>query len=123
MAALTIGIDFGTTNSAVARVGSGGNGEPTTEMAYFTHATGETDVYRSILYFEHYKTPAPPRTVGWTGPTAIERYLAAETKGAADSVAQVVSDEPQPDGHRRLRTPTYARGADRTNPARRSRAG
>ena len=81
MAALTIGIDFGTTNSAVARVGSGGNGEPTTEMAYFTHATGETDVYRSILYFEHYKTPAPPRTVGWTGPTAIERYLAAETKG------------------------------------------
>ena len=80
-ARLTIGIDFGTTNSAVARVRAGGPEGSATEMARFTHETGETDVYRSILYFEHYKTPAPPRTVGWTGPAAIERYLAAETKG------------------------------------------
>ena len=81
MSALTIGIDFGTTNSAVARARPGGAGVDATEMALFTHASGQTDVYRSILYFERHKTPPPPRTVGWSGPVAIEHYLAAETKG------------------------------------------
>ncbi len=81
MSSLTVGIDFGTTNSAVARARHRGAGIDATEMAHFAHASGETDVYRSILYFEQYRTPAPPRTVGWTGPVAIEHYLAAETKG------------------------------------------
>ena len=80
MSDLTIGIDFGTTNSAVARVRAGGAGIDATEMAFFAHASGQTDVYRSILYFEHHRTPSP-RTVGWSGPVAIEHYLAAETKG------------------------------------------
>jgi hypothetical protein len=56
-------------------------GVDATEMALFAHASGRTDVYRSILYFEHHRTPAPRRTVGWSGPVAIEHYLAAETKG------------------------------------------
>ncbi len=77
MSALTIGIDFGTTNSAVARARPGG----ATEIAFFAHASGTTDVYRSILYFEQQRTTAPRRTVGWSGPIAIEHYLAAETKG------------------------------------------
>src|SRR6187401_119229 len=81
MSALTVGIDFGTTNSAVARASNGGAGFDAIEMAQFAHASGQTDVYRSILYFEHYRTTVPPRTVGWTGPIAIEQYLAAETKG------------------------------------------
>ena len=81
MSALTIGIDFGTTNSAVARARAGGSGIDATETALFAHASGRTDVYRSILYFERHRTPAPPRTVGWSGPVAIEHYLAAETKG------------------------------------------
>ena len=80
MSALTIGIDFGTTNSAVARARSGA-GIDATEMALFTHASGQTDVYRSILYFEQHRTPASRYTVGWSGPVAIEHYLAAETKG------------------------------------------
>src|SRR5438552_11660448 len=50
-------------------------------MALFTHASGTTDVYRSMLYFEQHRTPPPTRTVGWSGPVAIEHYLAAETKG------------------------------------------
>lgn len=81
MAAITVGIDFGTTNSAVALARPGGSGLDATQMAQFVHAAGHTEVYRSILYFEHYRTPAPPRTVGWTGPAAIEQYLTAETKG------------------------------------------
>lgn len=81
MSALTIGIDFGTTNTAVARARHGGAGVEATEMARFAHASGQTDVYRSILYFEHHRTPAPPHTVGWSGPVAIEHYLAADTKG------------------------------------------
>ena len=82
MSALTIGIDFGTTNTAVARArDSGGAGIDATEMALFAHASGQTDVYRSILYFEQHRTPPPKRTVGWSGPVAIDHYLAAETKG------------------------------------------
>jgi len=80
LSALTIGIDFGTTNSAVARARAGGAGIDATEMALFAHASGWTDVYRSILYFERQQAP-PRRTVGWSGPRAIEHYLAAETKG------------------------------------------
>src|SRR4051812_15760811 len=49
-------------------------------MARFTHASGTTDVYRCILYFEQQRTPLK-RTAGWSGPVAIEHYLAAETKG------------------------------------------
>ena len=49
MSALTIGIDFGTTNSAVARVRDAGAGVDATEMALFAHASGQTDVYRSLL--------------------------------------------------------------------------
>ena len=67
MSALTIGIDFGTTNSAVARArhsGGAGVGVDATEMALFTHASGQTDVYRSILYFEHYRTELDP--IWWT---------------------------------------------------------
>lgn len=85
---VTVGIDFGTTNSAIARVSRAGvptssGADPMgigTDMAQFAHAGGHSDVYRSVLYFEHYKTQ-PPRTVGWTGPVAVQHYLAADTKG------------------------------------------
>ena len=81
MSAITVGIDFGTTNSAVAVARHRGAGPNTTEVAQFAHLFGLTEVYRSILYFEQYRTTVPPRTVGWTGPSAIDHYLAAETKG------------------------------------------
>jgi hypothetical chaperone protein len=72
-----IGIDFGTTNSAMARADASGS----TEVARFTHAGGLVDVYRSILYFEHHQLLGSAKTVSWTGPAAIEHYLAAEDKG------------------------------------------
>jgi len=65
-----IGIDFGTTNSSVALAYENGNIEP----VRFKAATGTTETYRSVLYFE-------ARAPGIGGPIAIERYLAADEKG------------------------------------------
>ncbi len=67
------GIDFGTTNSSVARITS--NGE--VELALFPYSGGETESYRSLLYLE--KTKAGVKA--WSGPAAIDEYLAADTKG------------------------------------------
>jgi len=72
-----IGIDFGTTNSTLARVT--GNGE--VELATFLFDGGLTDAYRSLLYLEQIKEHAKSTVKSWTGPEGIERYLAAETKG------------------------------------------
>jgi hypothetical chaperone protein len=67
-AAQAIGIDFGTTNSSVARATPAG-----VDLVRFPFAEGFTDAYRSLLYLEKQRW--------WTGPAAIEEYLAAETKG------------------------------------------
>jgi hypothetical chaperone protein len=68
-----IGIDFGTTNSSVAR--SNGCGE--IQLARFPFAGGITEAYRSLLYLDKVAS----RIKSWSGPAAIEEYLAAETKG------------------------------------------
>jgi hypothetical chaperone protein len=72
-----IGIDFGTTNSTVARASGNGHVEL---VAFPTHA-GETFSFRSVLYLEQVKHGARKQTHAWTGPSAIEHYLAAENKG------------------------------------------
>ena len=77
MDTLAIGIDFGTTNSSVARVTDTGE----IELARFPQADGFTDAYRSLLYLEHVKERGVSRIKSWSGPAAIEEYLAAETKG------------------------------------------
>src|SRR5476649_2055212 len=76
MSTPAIGIDFGTTNSSIARAHSG-----EIELARFSHAGGVTDAYRSLLYLEQVKDRGSSRIKSWTGPAAIEEYLAAETKG------------------------------------------
>jgi hypothetical chaperone protein len=49
-------------------------------VAQFPYLGRLTDSYRSLLYFERAETGT--RTVQcWTGPAAIEHYLASETKG------------------------------------------
>lgn len=72
-----IGIDFGTTNSSVALATGGSN----VELVPFAYGGGHTEAYRSLLYLEHVKERGRVSIKSWTGPTAIEQYLAAETKG------------------------------------------
>ncbi len=71
-----VGVDFGTTNSALAVAEPGD--EP--RLARFARAGGETDVFRSILYFER-DPDAGGRLRELAGPRAIERWLDADEKG------------------------------------------
>jgi hypothetical chaperone protein len=72
-----IGIDFGTTNSAVAMANE--LGQLTT--AHYRHGDTESETFRSILFF------APPHKgmrrelSAYAGPDAIDRYLHAEDGG------------------------------------------
>ncbi len=77
MSTHAVGIDFGTTNSSIAR--SNGAGE--IELARLSHAGGVTESYRSLLYLDKVKDRGASRIKSWSGPAAIEEYLAAETKG------------------------------------------
>jgi len=72
------GIDFGTTNSAVAMFQPGRQ----VQLARFYFRGEEMPACRSVLYFEQSKTARGQRRVhGWSGSEAIERYLDAEEKG------------------------------------------
>ena len=72
-----IGLDFGTTNSAIAVATTDG----TARLATFSSDGQPTAMFRSVLYFdpENLEPTGKPRAVG--GPEAIARYLQAETKG------------------------------------------
>jgi hypothetical chaperone protein len=77
MSAPFVGIDFGTTNSSVARVTPSGE----VELARFETASGTTDSYRSLLYLEQVRENGRTTVAAWSGPEGIERYLSAEAKG------------------------------------------
>lgn len=74
---LDIGIDFGTTNSSLARADVSGN----VHIVPFAAGTGFTDAYRSLLYLEQVKEGNFKTVKSWSGPDGIERYLTAENKG------------------------------------------
>jgi hypothetical chaperone protein len=65
-----VGVDFGTTNSAVAIADVSGN----SRLARFPSAHGSASTFPSVLYFE-------PKKPSVAGSAAIERYLASETRG------------------------------------------
>jgi hypothetical chaperone protein len=70
----SVGIDFGTTNSSVARVcGSGA-----VELARFPVGEDLTDTYRSLLYLEESIEGTRKTVKSWTGPEGIARYLEAD---------------------------------------------
>ncbi|MES1256920.1 MAG: Hsp70 family protein [Acidobacteriota bacterium] len=71
------GIDFGTTNSSIARADASG----AVEMVRFASGTTLTEAYRSLLYLEQVTERNVKTVKSWSGPEGIERYLAAETKG------------------------------------------
>lgn len=70
-----LGIDFGTTNSAVALA----EGSAPPRLAHFSAGDTATDTFRSILYFE----PKPQRGAEsvFAGPQAVQRYRQAAHKG------------------------------------------
>ncbi len=73
----TIGIDFGTTNSSIASADCSGE----VQLAKFPYLGGLTDAYRSLLYLQREKQGGVNTLKSWTGPAAIEQYLAADVKG------------------------------------------
>lgn len=73
-----LGIDFGTTNSALGIVDD--NGPP--QLAHFADGRGTTDTFRSILYFEPWSMRGAQGPDGIVaGPAAIRRYRDAHPKG------------------------------------------
>ena len=75
---LAVGFDFGTTNSSVAIAGE----DAQVRLASFPSTGTETPSFRSVLYFEQYKTrEGMKRAHSLTGPAAIEHYLQTDEKG------------------------------------------
>jgi len=73
----TIGVDFGTTNSSIACAGPAGE----IQLAQFPYLGSLTDSYRSLLYLQRVKEGGVNTLKSWTGPEAIDEYLAADVKG------------------------------------------
>jgi hypothetical chaperone protein len=78
LTASAIGIDFGTTNSSIARCVQGSS---TVEMARFPFLGATTESYRSLLYLENHREHGKNKLVSWTGPAGIEHYLSREAGG------------------------------------------
>src|SRR5512142_2240832 len=72
-----IGIDFGTTNSAVAIADE--NGQVTTQR--FKFKDSELETFRSILYFAAAEKGSGKRMLSYAGPEAIYQYLHADHGG------------------------------------------
>jgi hypothetical chaperone protein len=78
MASCAVGIDFGTTNSSIARCTGD---RSSVEVARFPFLGGTTESYRSLLYLENHRQAGKNKLVSWTGPAGIEHYLSRETTG------------------------------------------
>jgi hypothetical chaperone protein len=74
---VTIGVDFGTTNSSIAYA----EGADEVRLAKFAYLGDLTEAYRSLLYLEQLKENGANKLKSWTGPEGIERYISAESKG------------------------------------------
>jgi hypothetical chaperone protein len=72
-----IGIDFGTTNSAIAVADESGE----VKMAHFPSSDSEIETFRSILFFEPPQKGMRRELSAYAGPEAIDRYLHAEEGG------------------------------------------
>jgi len=72
-----VGLDFGTTNSAIAVAGADG----TVRLARFAEADRLAATFRSILYFFHPQDPGAGSRYAVSGPDAISAYLSSEPRG------------------------------------------
>lgn len=73
-----VGIDFGTTNSSIARCVDRSS---MVELVHFPLLGGTTESYRSLLYLEQHRQQGKNRLISWTGPAGIEHYLSREIAG------------------------------------------
>lgn len=80
---ISVGIDFGTTNSSVAW----GADPSQIELVAFPAAAGPTESFRSVLYLEQHKRVGRTQVKSFTGPAAIEEYLNAGTRPDMDEVS------------------------------------
>jgi hypothetical chaperone protein len=74
---MQIGLDFGTTNSSIARID--GNAQIT--LAQFQLGGALTESFRSLLYLERLREAGRITIKSWAGPEGIERYLESDDKG------------------------------------------
>src|SRR5215208_2009257 len=72
-----IGLDFGTTNSAIAVA----DNDRQATLATFADGSATTTSFRSILYFPAKDRSSPQKIETHAGPEAINSYLDADTKG------------------------------------------
>jgi hypothetical chaperone protein len=72
-----VGLDFGTTNSAVALATAG----EAPRLARFASHAGETETFRSVLFFEGRRPGQRHAELAYAGPSAIEHYLESAQKG------------------------------------------
>jgi len=75
--ARSVGLDFGTSNSAVTCVDAAG----VPVLARFPTAAGMTDTFPSVLHFERELEEGVPTVHAYAGAEAIERYLSHDTPG------------------------------------------
>lgn len=71
-----VGLDFGTTNSAVAAL----TGSEVV-LAEFASTEGKSPTFPSVLYFERHRHAGGTRVTYHAGPAAITRYLETDDKG------------------------------------------
>jgi hypothetical chaperone protein len=72
-----IGLDFGTTNSAIAAAAADGS----VALATFAGEGYRTATFRSVLYFDPERRTPDRKPQAMAGPTAIVSYLQADTRG------------------------------------------
>src|SRR5262245_6260880 len=77
MTARSVGLDFGTSNSAVTCIDA--TGAPV--LAQFPGTGGMTDTFPSVLHFERELEGGVPTVHAYAGTEAIERYLSHDTPG------------------------------------------
>ena len=72
-----LGVDFGTSNSAVTRLDE----EGVSHLARFVSPAGEADTFPSVLHFEREIERGIASVQAYAGAAAIERYLSADSPG------------------------------------------
>ena len=80
-ARISYGLDFGTTNTSLARACCSPGEQPRVDFATYLTSTADTSSFRSLLYLEQGSPSARNGVKSWAGPAAIEHYLEHAAQG------------------------------------------